>query len=86
MALGPCFLLAPLVVVAVIIAIPLWPVAMVLLSALLLVTWPLEHLCALLRIPAFRGATVRVWGWLKWMSKPFNWFDKPVAAQRPDDE
>ena len=70
-------LVAPLVVVALIVAIPLWPVALALLAALLVVTWPLEVLCRLLRIPAFRGATATVWRWLKWMSMPLNWFDKP---------
>ena len=77
LALGPCMLVAPLVVVALILAIPLWPVALALLLLVLAVTWPLEMGCRLLRIPAFRGATATVWRWLKWMSMPFNWFDKP---------
>jgi len=77
MALGPCMLVAPLVVVALIVAIPLWPVALVLLAVLLAVTRLVEMLCRLLRIPAFKGASATVWRWLVWMSMPLNWFDQP---------
>jgi len=78
-------LVAPLVVVALIIAIPLWPVALALLAALCVVTWMLERLCRLLRIPAFQGATARAWRRLVWLSRPFNWFDTP-AIREPQDK
>lgn len=60
LAIGPCMFLAPLVAVLLIVAIPLWPVALALLAALLIVTWPLEQLCRLLHIPAFVGASAAV--------------------------
>ncbi|MHB8839996.1 MAG: hypothetical protein ACYC7F_13720, partial [Gemmatimonadaceae bacterium] len=82
LAIGPCMFVAPLAAVALIIAIPLWPVALALLSALLVVTWPVEQLCRLLRIPAFRGASATVWRWLAWMAKPLNWFDLPSRRVR----
>ena len=77
-------LVAPLVVVALILAIPLWPVALALLTVLLIVTWPIELLCRLLHIPAFRGATATVWRWLVWMSMPLNWFDTPKRTEQQE--
>ncbi len=84
LAIGPCMFVAPLAAVALIVAIPLWPVALALLSALLVVTWPVEQLCRLLRIPALRGASATVWRWLDWMAKPLNWFDTPPRGARRD--
>ncbi len=82
LAIGPCMLLAPLVAVALIVAIPLWPVALALLAALLMVTWPIEQLCRLLHFPAFTGASATVWRWLVWTAKPLNWFDQKEKQQR----
>ena len=82
-AIGPCFLLAPVVAVLAVLAIPLWPVCLAVLLVLLLVIWPIEQIGTRLGIGALRGASARVWGWLRWMSTPWNWFDLPSA--RPAD-
>ena len=76
-AIGPCFLLAPVVAVLAVLAIPLWPVCLAVLLVLLLVIWPIEQIGTRLGIGALRGASARVWGWLRWMSTPWNWFDLP---------
>lgn len=83
-AIGPCFLLAPVVAVLAVLAIPLWPVCLAVLLVMLIVVWPIEQIGTRLGIGALRGASARVWGWLRWMSTPWNWFDLPNA--RPAGE
>jgi hypothetical protein len=75
-------LFAPLVAVAFVIAIPLWPVALAVLLVLNVVAWLLEGLCRLLHITAFVGAGRTTWRWLVWMAKPLSWFD---VKARPDE-
>ena len=86
-AIGPCFLLAPVVAVLAVLAIPLWPVCLLALLVMLVVVWPIEQLCRLLGLKAYRGASATVWRWLRWMSVPWTWFDVPAkkaAANAPD--
>ena len=79
MAIGPCFFLAPVVAVLAVLAIPLWPVCLAVLLVMLIIVWPIEQIGTRLGIGALRGASARVWGWLRWMSTPWNWFDLPKA-------
>ncbi len=76
-AIGPCMFVAPLVPVLMILAIPLWPVAIVTLSALWLVTWPLERLLHALGVRQLDGAARRVARWLGYALRPWSFFEVP---------
>ncbi|MBI3504414.1 MAG: hypothetical protein HY059_06200 [Proteobacteria bacterium] len=80
MLIGPCFFLAPVVAVLAVLAIPLWPVCLAVLFAMFVVVWPVEQVVTRLGVTRMRGASARVWGWLLWMSTPWNWFDLPKKA------
>ena len=80
----PCAIFAPLIFVLFILALPLWPVALVLVGLAWCVVWPLERLLSALGAGAMRG-------WSAWIGyafvvilKPWYFFD-PVnvrAARR----
>lgn len=81
MAIGPCILLAPVVAALAVLAIPLWPVCLLVLLVALVVVWPIEQVATGLGVVALRGWSATVWSWLRWMSTPWDWFDLP--AKKP---
>lgn len=74
-----------MVVVLLVLAIPLWPVALAVLAAALVATWPLEQLLGLVGLRLLRGASARLGIWLRWMSAPWNWFDMPAKSAPPEE-
>ena len=84
-AIGPCMFVAPLVFVLALLAIPLWPVAIVVLSALWLVAWPLEHLALLFGLRGMRGASAKVGKWWRFIVAPWKLFDPPKRPRPPPD-
>ena len=64
-------LLAPLVAVLALLAVPLWPVAIVMIGALWLLTWPLERGARLLGLAAFRGWSAAIGRTLFVVAKPW---------------
>ena len=85
LAIGPCMFVAPLVPIALLIAIPLWPVALVGLAVMWLVTWPLERACRILGVRLFQGASATLTRWFRTVLTPWTFFDPPPAAIAPPD-
>lgn len=84
--IGPCMLLAPLVAVLVVIALPLWPVAIAVLGVLWLVVWPLERATTLVGLRVMRGWSRAVGRTFYFVLKPWVYLDTryPDAPQQPD--
>jgi len=81
---GPCVIFAPLVFLLMVLAIPLWPVAIVVVGLMWLIVWPLERLSKALGMNALRGWSANVAYWFIIALKPKYFFD-PVnvrAARR----
>lgn len=79
-AIGPCILVAPLVLVLVLLAIPLWPVAIVCTALLWLIAWPLERVLALVGVHRVSGSSRRVRAWLRVAVAPWRLFDRPAKT------
>lgn len=75
--LGPCTLLAPLVLLVAILAIPLWPVALVVIGATWLVVWPIEHLLRALGVSAMQGWHTKIGRLFRTLLTPWTYFDPP---------
>jgi hypothetical protein len=83
LAIGPCMFVAPLVPVLFLLAIPLWPVAIVAMTLFWLVTWPLEVACRVAGIRAFQGASKEAARWLRIVLRPWVLFAPP--PKRPSE-
>jgi len=80
---GPCVIFAPLVFVVFVLALPFWPIAIVLLALAWCVTWPLERAVKALGGRALGGWSAHVAYWLLVSVKPWYFFDPiPVRAAR----
>ncbi|MCX5765677.1 MAG: hypothetical protein NTZ43_00440 [Gemmatimonadetes bacterium] len=77
LAIGPCFLLAPVVAALALLAIPLWPIALVILLVVFVLTWIVEFAGTRLGLRWWRGRSAAVWRAFLWMRTPWNWFDAP---------
>lgn len=80
---GPCVIFAPVVMVAFVLAIPLWPVAIAVVGLMWCVTWALERLMMAFGGRANRGWTANVTYWFVLTLKPWYYFDPPsTRAER----
>lgn len=73
--IGPCIVAAPVVGVVAILALPLWPVAIVVVGIVRLPVWILARLS-----PSSRWATrfdQRLGSAFKLVLRPWSWFDPP---------
>ena len=68
-------LLAPLVAVLALLAVPVWPVAIAVISVLWLLIWPLERAARLVGLAAFRGWTARIGRALFIVAKPWAYLN-----------
>ena len=85
--LGPCMLLAPLVAVLAFLALPLWPIAIVIVAAIWLLVWPMERVMALFGLRFMQGWSVSLGRTLNYVVKPWVYLDKRYpAAPRADGE
>ncbi len=75
--IGPCLLVAPVVAVVAVLAIPLWPVAIVVLGAAWLVTWPTERAMRALGLVDRARASAALARWFGVALRPWNMFDAP---------
>lgn len=79
--LGPCTLLAPLVLILAIAAVPLWPVALVLVGAAWCVVWPAERLLGAIGVTAMQGWTASIGRLFRALLTPWTYFDPPSPPQ-----
>lgn len=75
-AIGPCILFAPLLIALALLAIPLWPVAIILCALWWVIAWLAEHTCRVFRIEACVGASQRAARRLQMALRPWRLFDK----------
>lgn len=75
--IGPCMFVAPIAAVLAILALPLWPVAIVLLAILWVLVAGLERVTTKLGIGVMTGWTKKVGHWLHFSLKPWHYFDPP---------
>jgi hypothetical protein len=75
--IGPCMLAAPLVAVLAILAVPLWPIAIVVLAVARLVFWPFERLVTAMGYSWATRASSKLAVWFKMALKPWSYFDPP---------
>jgi hypothetical protein len=81
-AIGPCMFLAPLVFVLAILALPLWPVALVVLAVLFVVLWPIEQLATRLGARWFAGKSGAVGHAFLVVARPWRYLPKQPGAKR----
>ncbi len=74
---------APLMPVPMLLAIPLWSVAIVFLAVMWLVTWPRERACRVAGVHSFQGASNVLAGWLRTLLTPWTFFDVPPTPPAP---
>jgi hypothetical protein len=79
-------LLAPLVAVLAILALPVWPVAIVLVGAAFLVLWPVERLLGLLGTGLMSGWSAAVGRAFMLVLRPWRYFDPPRPAAAPEQQ
>lgn len=79
---GPCMFVAPLVPILMLVAIPLWPVAIVLVTGLWLVVWPLERATRMMGMHRLDGASAKVGTWLKIVVRPWILFEPGSAVPK----
>ena len=79
-------LLAPLVAVLAILALPLWPVAIVLVGAAFLLIWPVERLLGLLGTRWMSGWSAVVGRAFMLALRPWRYFDAPRPAAAPEQQ
>lgn len=91
-AIGPCIVVAPLVFLAVLLAIPLWPVAILCLAVLWSLAWVYERACGVFGVRICGGAAAAVARWLRVVARPWTLFEPspqlPVTAEpiaQPED-
>ena len=82
--LGPCMLLAPVVVVLAILAVPLWPVVLAAVGAAWLIVWPVEQLARSLGAHALDGTSKQLGGWFRILLTPWTYFDTPPKGPAPE--
>lgn len=81
--IGPCIVVAPFVILAMLLAIPLWPVAIVVVCAMWMLVWPLERVLRALGVRRFDGASAAVSRWLVVVVKPWSLFETVSPSARP---
>lgn len=72
-------LLAPLVAVLAILALPLWPVAIVAVGLAFLVLWPIERLLGLAGLTWIQGWSAAVGRAFMIVLRPWHFFDPPES-------
>lgn len=75
--IGPCILVAPIVAVLAVLAIPLWPVAIVVLGVTRLLFWPVERIASSLGYEWATPVASKLAVWFGVVLKPWNFFDSP---------
>ena len=80
--IGPCMFLGPLVFVLALLALPFWPVALVLLLAMYVVTWPIEKLTGLVTLRWFEGWSASIWRVFLNVLRPWRWVQERERARR----
>ena len=78
-------LLAPLVAVLAILALPLWPVAIALLGVVWLLLWPLERVISFTGAPAMRGWSAAVGRVFYIVLKPWVYIEKRYPRAAPSE-
>lgn len=73
--IGPCMVLAPLVAVVAFLAVPFWPVAIVIVAAIWLVVWPIERVMKLLGVGVMQGWSAKIGRTLYYVIKPWVYLD-----------
>ncbi|MEO6447522.1 MAG: hypothetical protein ABIZ91_05930 [Gemmatimonadaceae bacterium] len=73
---GPCMLAAPLVAVIAILALPLWPVAIVVLGVLRILWWPVERVATALDQAWAREWSATLARWYQAVLKPWVYFEQ----------
>ena len=82
--IGPCMLLAPLVAVLAVLALPLWPIAIVIVATTWLLVWPIERVMALCGLRVMQGWSVALGRTLYYVVKPWVYLDTRYPnAPRP---
>ncbi len=79
-------LLAPLVAVLAILALPLWPVAIVLVGAAFLLIWPVERLLGLMGTRWMSGWSAAVGRAFMLVLRPWRYFDPPRPVAAPEQQ
>ena len=79
--LGPCTLLAPLVLVVAILAVPLWPVALALVGVTWLLVWPVERLLGALGVSVMQGWSLSIGRLFRVLLTPWTYFDPPTPPR-----
>jgi hypothetical protein len=77
---GPCVIFAPVVFVLMVLALPLWPVAIILLGLLWCLVWPVERILRAIGLNAKSEWSNHVAYWLVVAIKPKYFFD-PVNVR-----
>lgn len=73
--IGPCVVAAPVVGVLAIVALPLWPVAIILVGACRLLTWPLIRMAS--GAAWARTLDARLVRAFRFVLRPWSFFDPP---------
>lgn len=88
--LGPCMVMAPLVLLAIPVGIVLWPPALLLLGLAYLLLWPFAALAGGRGSRGIPALHARVGALFRTLLTPWNYFDAPAdappAADAPDHE
>jgi hypothetical protein len=82
--IGPCILVAPLVVAGLIIAIPLWPVAIAVTAGCWLLSAAGELVLRAVGIHALDGWELAMRRVLLLVLTPWSYFDSPPPESPPD--
>ena len=80
-AVGPCMLLAPLVFILALLAVPFWPVILALIGLIWLVLWPIERMAVWMGLRGTMGWTSVVGRVFRVVLTPWTYFDLPVKKE-----
>ncbi len=80
-AIGPCMLLAPLVFILALLAVPFWPVILALIGLTWLVLWPVERMAVWMGLRTTMGWTAAVGRVFRIVLTPWTYFDLPVKKE-----
>lgn len=83
--LGPCMVMAPLVLLAIPVGIVLWPPALLLLGLVYLLLWPLAALARGRGSPGLPALHARVGALFRAVLTPWSYFDEPSGAPPAPD-
>ncbi|MFN8574723.1 MAG: hypothetical protein U0132_21900 [Gemmatimonadaceae bacterium] len=81
---GPCMFVAPLAAVLAILAIPLWPVAILFVGVTWLLVWPLEQLLIAMGVRSDNAWSRSIARLFMTVLKPWTYFDPPATTGSND--